>query len=166
MSETIAIVDEKDKVIGKDDRKVIHKEGKLHREVYAFIINEKDEMLLTKAWDTKMWDCSAAGHFGWDETYEQGILRELEEEIGIKLAKDDLEEAFKIHNLNQGTNNKFIKLFVIKKTIPLEDFSIDNKEILEIKYLPIKDIKTQIEQSPEQFEERFRIAFKEYLSRS
>ena len=43
MCEKIAIVNDNDEVIGKEDRKEVHRKGLLHREAYLFIFNQENK---------------------------------------------------------------------------------------------------------------------------
>lgn len=143
-NELLAIVEECDKPIGKATRKEIHWKGLLHREVVVYIINSKKQLLLHKRADVHLWDHSSAGHFPFKDSYEQGALREVEEELGLKIKKQELLELAKerIERTSHGqVNNRFVKIFLIKKDIPLNDFKIDKEEVEEIKYFYIKELK-------------------------
>ena len=63
--------------------------------VVVFIINSKNQVLLQKRSKNKrmwpdMWDITAGGHVDAGEFGFQSVLRESEEELGIKLKKEDL----------------------------------------------------------------------------
>jgi len=83
------IVDENDKVIGKDTRKNIHKNGLLHREIHVWIYNKNGEILFQRRAKTKdtypnLLDASVGGHVEIGDDYLTTAVKELEEETGIK----------------------------------------------------------------------------------
>lgn len=162
MGEEIAIVNNNDEVIGKADRKEVHKKGLLHREAYLFIFNERGEILLTKAADTALWDCSAAGHFLVHESYTKGIIREANEELGISLKRKELEQVniFRHQEISPNKiNNRFIGLFIANLNLNITDISINKEEVSDVKYFNLKDLANTITRNPNLFEPRFILAF-------
>ena len=89
--EMVDVVDENDMVVGSAPRKGIHKTDKLHRSVHIFLINSSGRIWLEKRAENTdtfpgYYNSSAAGHVSSGESYEEGALREIEEELGIKNA--------------------------------------------------------------------------------
>jgi len=141
--EMIPIVNEKDEVIDEKPFNEVHKKGLLHRESYVYLINSKKEVLLQKRPDRNVWDHSAAGHFSKDETYEEGALREFEEELGISIKKEDLKEIGyeRFSSIRPGNHNeRFAKIYFVKKDIPLTQFNIDEWELSDVKYFGKKEL--------------------------
>ncbi len=142
--EIIAVVNENDELIGKTTRKEAHMKGLLHREAYNYLINSNKQVLLHKRADTHLWDHSSSGHFPLGQEYEEGAMREFEEELGIRLKKDEFKEIAKERmsiTSHKGKNNRFVKVFLIRKDIPIDEFSIDKEEVEEIKYFDINKLK-------------------------
>ena len=142
--EIIAVVNEKDEIIGKTTREEAHIKGLLHREAYNYLINSKNQLLLHKRADNHLWDHSSSGHFPLEEDYEEGAMREFEEELGIRLDKNAFKEITKERisiTSHKGKNNRFVKVFLIRKDIPIDEFNIDKKEVEEIKYFEISELK-------------------------
>jgi isopentenyldiphosphate isomerase len=135
--EKIALVNDKDEVIGEIFILEAHKKGLLHREAYTYLINSKKQVLLQKRKDRSIWDTSSAGHFSIKEDYLDGAQREFEEELGIKLEKEDFIEIGS-ERRNSGRderiNNRFVKIFLVKKDIPINRFKLEEKEVLEVRY--------------------------------
>lgn len=86
------LLDEQGRVIGRVRRGEVHGNPALrHRAVHIFVVNSSGDYYLQKRSRLKrvapgLWDTSVGGHVPAGETYEQGALRELEEELGIRLA--------------------------------------------------------------------------------
>ncbi len=88
MTEYFWVVDEEDRVIGRETREKCHKNRLIHRSVYIFLINSKGEFLLQKRSLLKdlypgYYTVSATGHVDYGETYDQAAQRELREELGV-----------------------------------------------------------------------------------
>ena len=86
--ELLDVVDEHDRVIGKERRGVIHAQGLMHRSAQVLVFNSRGELFLQKRSVNKdefpgLWDSSAAGHLDRGESYAHCARRELEEELGI-----------------------------------------------------------------------------------
>ena len=108
--EIIAVVNEKDEVIGQVTRKEAHITGALHRETAAYLINSKQQVLLQQRSDNNLWDHSSSGHFSFSQDYVEGAVKEFEEELGIILDKSDFKEIAKEKisvTSHQGKNNRF-----------------------------------------------------------
>ena len=141
--EIIPIVDEKDEIIDIKPISEVHKLGLLHRESYVYLINFRQEVLLQKRTDTNLWDHSAAGHFSKNESYIDGAKREFEEELGININITELEKIAyeKLTSVKPHKNNvRFAEIFIIKKNISINEFSIDHDEVKEIKYFSKQDL--------------------------
>lgn len=87
--EILDIVNEKDEVIGNASREEIYKKLLPHRIVHVLIFNSKNEMLLQLrskhvSFCPLHWSTAVGGHVQSGEDYEEGALREYEEELGTK----------------------------------------------------------------------------------
>jgi len=144
-NEIIAIVNEKDEVIAQSKRRYAHVKGLLHREICIYVINSKKQVLLHKRTDNNLWDHSCSGHV--NEDYEESAVREFEEELGIKISKNKLQEIAKEKltlTSYKVPNNRFLKIFLIKKDMPIGEFNINKEEVKEIKYYDIDELRKLI----------------------
>ena len=143
--EKLAIVNEQYDIIGEETRENIHEQGLLHREVFCYLIND-DKVLLSRRSDNQRWDHSFAGHFPYDQDYEEAATREGNEELGIQIDKDKLEELThrRITTTYQKTNDRFIKVFLYKTKKELAAYTIDPGEVAEIRYFGISEIENLI----------------------
>jgi isopentenyl-diphosphate delta-isomerase len=92
MSEEIFdIVNERDEVVGQNTRREVHARGLRHRAVHVLVFGSDGRIFLQKRSMTKdtfpgAWDSSASGHLDTGEDYDACAVRELGEELGLKIA--------------------------------------------------------------------------------
>jgi len=147
--EMIPIVNEKDEVVGIKQISEAHKHGLIHREAYVYLINLESEVLLQKRKDNGLWDHSAAGHFSEHESYIEGAKREFEEELGVNIEMIDLKEIGyeRINTIKLNKKNfRFVKIYLVKKDISLENFEIDHIEVEGIKYFSKSELQKLLQQ--------------------
>jgi 16S rRNA (adenine1518-N6/adenine1519-N6)-dimethyltransferase len=89
-AEVFDVVDENNVVIGQELRGVVHAKGLRHRAVHVFVKNKRGEIYLQKRSHLKdvhplVWDSSAAGHLDVGESYADCAVREVHEEVGIRV---------------------------------------------------------------------------------
>src|SRR5487761_2134532 len=93
MSEEIFdVVNERDEVIGQNTRREVHARGLWHRAVHVLVFNARGEVFLQKRSMKKdtargKWDSSSSGHLDSGEAYDVAAVREVREEIGMRLAQ-------------------------------------------------------------------------------
>ncbi len=93
MSEEIFdVVNEHDEVIDRKPRSEVHARGLWHRAVHVLVFNERGEVFLQKRSMQKdtakgLWDSSTSGHLDSGEDYDTCAVRELREEIGLKVTQ-------------------------------------------------------------------------------
>jgi len=84
------IVTPEGKIVGQAPRTICHgNPNLLHPVVHVHIFNSKGDLWLQKRADSKKiqpgkWDTSVGGHIASGESIEVALLREIEEEVGIK----------------------------------------------------------------------------------
>lgn len=89
MKEPIVIVNENDIPIGVAERSTIDYKTQIYRVAALWVVNTKGHVLiaqrkLTKQKDPGKWGPSVAGTVEGGETYEQNIIKEAFEEIGLR----------------------------------------------------------------------------------
>ena len=132
-NETLPVVDERDRVIGSSNREEVHSKGLLHREVYVVVLTPDKKVLLQVRKDNGKFDHSAGGHVKMGETYQEAAVRELEEELGLRVDPKELQfvekRVFRTKKKN-GWNNRFATIFILKRNIKNEDTINWNREEL------------------------------------
>jgi len=91
MSEEIFdVVNECDEVIDHRPRSEVHRLGLRHRAVHVLVFNSRGQIFLQKRSMNKdrqpgLWDSSASGHVDTGEDYDTCAVREVREELGLRL---------------------------------------------------------------------------------
>ena len=119
-----------------------------------FIENNKGQFLIQKLPNGSY--SSTGGHVLSGEAPINAIIREVKEEIGVKLNKKDIKYlGFKTIDL------PIRFLFYIKKNININRIIIDPNEVYSVEYMDVKEIKQLIKNK--QMKESHAILFKEVL---
>jgi isopentenyldiphosphate isomerase len=158
--ELIDFVDQNDKVVGNASKDEIYFKKLRHRIVHVHIFNDKGEMALQlRAKGLKFcpghWCTSVGGHVQTGESYEEGALREYEEELGVKseieFFSKDLYSAYGLE--------KFIVTFKAKSN---GGFKLESRAIEKVGFFSIDDIKKMVE-SGEKFHPELLFLLKKYF---
>ena len=141
--ELIDIVDENDKLTGKVEERWSAVEKKLWcRIVFCWLMNEKGEILLQKRTPTKKKNPNKWGKTGGQvsagETVEEAICREVKEEIGIEIPKEQI-KVIDIHKSNDK-NKRFQYNFLFVVNYKIEDYVLQKEEVAEVKYFTIEEL--------------------------
>lgn len=96
--ELLDVVDEHDRVVGQEQRRIIYDKKLNFRAINVFLENDKGQLWIPRRVANKRLfplalDMSCAGHVASGETYEQALLREVQEELGIDLTVTRYEEV-------------------------------------------------------------------------
>ncbi len=86
------VVNERDEVVGRATRREVHATGLWHRAVHILVFDSVGRVFLQKRSMSKdlspgLWDSSCSGHLDSGEDYDAAAMRELGEEIGVRIAK-------------------------------------------------------------------------------
>lgn len=148
--------------LGIKERDLVHNENLWHREVAVFIINEKNEFLIQKRAATKKQKPNmygiCAGHIDPNEEVINAAVREVHEELGVKLDKKDLEFLGIYVNDEEG-NKHFKYMYITKITTKIEDMVIQEEELSEVKYITIQELEDVIKTQ----DENYTFSKKEYI---
>ncbi len=110
--------------------------------VHCFIINSSNQILLTQ----RSFNKNRGGK--WEETHGglksgeksiNGIIRELQEEIGINVKANEL-KLVKILK----RENKFRDIYILRKDIPLCSLKYNDGEVMNCKYVSLNEFKSMI----------------------
>ncbi|MGN1182895.1 MAG: NUDIX domain-containing protein [Faecalibacillus sp.] len=148
--ELLDIVDEKGNPTGQIiEREEAHQLGIRHRTSHVWILRKIDghiQVLLQKRSDDKdsfpgFYDISSAGHIPAGVDFYSSALRELKEELGIDVLKDELidcgNRSFQFENIFHHKifkDNQVSKIFVLWKNLDESDFCFLDHEVSEVKW--------------------------------
>ena len=145
--------------IARGDKSVVLNENEHMAVGVIFIENDKGEFLIQKTSKEKGGEFSSTGgHIDSGETPLTSIKREVQEELGINVDNDKIEEyGFLLFD------KPLRFLFYLKKNIDLKDIKVQKEEVDYVKYMSIKEIKDLIESN--QMLKSHGIMFKELLNK-
>lgn len=167
MPEQVVLVTPQDRVIGLMEKMQAHHSGLLHRAFSVFLFNASGEMLLQKRASSKyhspgLWTNAVCSHPRLGETYIEAAQRRLGEELGIDTLLEKKFDFIYKAEVGQGLwEHELDYVFVGEYN---GTFCLNPKEVSEVKYRRIEDIRTDVEQFPEHYTEWFKIILKKYIS--
>jgi isopentenyl-diphosphate Delta-isomerase len=159
----VVLIDRNNKKIGVEEKMKAHIDAKLHRAFSVFVFNSKGELLIQQRAKEKyhcggLWANTVCSHPRPNESYSKATHRRLSEEMGFdcKLTKKFC-FTYKVKFDNELTENEYDCVFVGK-------FDGDPKpnpsEVVNYKWISMKDLKKDIKKSPEKYTEWLKIALK------
>jgi len=158
--ELIEICDAAGNLTGEQKMKSeAHLDGSWHRAAHVWLYNFRGELLLQlraaeKTLYPSVWDVSAAGHVGVGEKPIIAALRELEEELGLQVAPEDLEFFKVVKNsppFSGFKNNEFYHVYFCEYAGSLDELILQPEEVDQVKYFTISEIERQLEHDQENF---------------
>lgn len=125
---------------------VRHQDKLLEDEYYlleqAWILNNENKILLTRRSLNKsyggMWEATT-GHVKSGETDLEGIQREVSEELGLNIKKNEFKF---IKSLIR--NQAILDVWVVRKNIELEDLKLKDDEVMGVKFVSISEFKEML----------------------
>ncbi len=152
----IPIVDENDNIIDYKERDLIGKND-IYRVSALWITNSKGEVLLaqrhrTKSHDPLKWGPAVAGTVEKDESYIENIIKEAEEELGLKDIKPQQGPKLRM----KGNYNFFVQWFYLTIDKDISEFIIQENEVEKVKWFSVEELKRLINQNSEIFIPSFR----------
>jgi isopentenyldiphosphate isomerase len=121
--EIFDVVDDQDRIIGQDTRSRIHRLKLKHRAVHVLVFNSRGDLFLQKRSLNKdsspgLWDSSAAGHLDKGEGYDKCAMRELEEELGLRVMQPP-ERLLKL-DACEDTGHEFVWVYRLNHDGPFK----------------------------------------------
>jgi len=145
----IIIVDEDDVEIGFKERDSLDDKD-IYRVSALWLINEKGEILLAqraldKKKDPGMWGPAVAGTVEEGESYKKNIIKEAEEELGLK----EIRPTEGLKSRLRKPHNHFTQWFVLK--VKGRDKFNFNDEVEGVKWFSREELLKSIKDNPENF---------------
>lgn len=148
MSEMIDVFDGNHKYVGQEERLSVHKKGMWHQTFHCWIVGERSTerfvVLQLRALKKKnypnMLDITAAGHLEAGELPEDGI-RELEEELGVKVTSKSLRYLGIKHDIADEPggiqNREFAHVYLLRDDRTLAEYHLQEDEVSGLVSLPL-----------------------------
>jgi len=167
-SEFVDIVDENGNELGvKKEKSKVHIDGDWHKGAHVWILKD-NKILLQRRSSRKhffpnCFDVACGGHVKSGENFEETLVRELKEELGLSEKKENLIflEKRKQISVNRAKNlisREILGVFLLKFDNNLKNLELDKSEISEVRFFGIDELKSQLKNRPEMF-----VADKEYF---
>lgn len=154
MDELIDILDANGNPTGTTELKSkAHRLGLFHATVHIWLYTQTGELLLQQRAGNKdtfplLWDVSVAGHIGAGEKAELSAIREIEEEIGLKVSMADLEKigVFKSMQTHGDTlqDNEFHHTFLCALKVPFGLLKKQESEVADLKLIPLMHFEQEL----------------------
>jgi isopentenyl-diphosphate Delta-isomerase len=150
----ITIVDENDNEIGTKERTEITSTD-IYRVSAAWIVNSKGEVLLAqRSYNKKnapgQWGPAVAGTVEDGETYQENIIKEMEEELGVKNVKVTIGPKILVqgkHTLYTHYTQWFTAC--LNKTIA--ELSLDKNEVEKVAWLKKDELLKDYKNNPDKY---------------
>lgn len=159
MDELIDIFDSNGIITGKTAMKSeAHRNGWFHQTVHIWFFTFDGQVLLQKRGKDKdiyplLWDVSVAGHIGAGEEFEISAIREVKEEIGLKITIDQLEKIGVFKSIQKHHNKlidcEFHHTYVCELKVSLENLQKQESEVEELKLVSIDQFYSDVSNNKE-----------------
>ena len=141
--EQVDVYNDKHEKLGYTKSRNELEDGEYRLSCFVWIINDNNEILIQQRLATakkcpNMWETASGGAIAMD-TPLTGALRELEEELGIKVSKDELKYL--------GTfvrTKDFVEVFLLKKNISIAELHLQQDEVQDAKWVQISEFEELI----------------------
>ena len=159
---------EDDQQLGLMGKMEAHKKAILHRAFSIFVFNKKGELLLQqraldKYHSPGLWTNTCCSHQRDGESNIEAGQRRIQEEMGFHC---ELKELFwfvyKAAFDNGLTEHELDHVMIGSYE---DDPIINQEEVASFKWMPLEDVKKDMQEQPELYTEWFKIIFKEYDQR-
>jgi len=144
--ELLFVVDEDNNPLTPKPRKEVHRKGYWHRTAHIWILNDQKQILCQKRSILKdsspgKWEPFFGGHMAPGEDYTENALIELEEELGIKSAKEDL-HLYTIFKCESSTEYQGVHYLIWNGDIT--SLHLEKDEIDHVEWMTLDDLYTKI----------------------
>jgi isopentenyl-diphosphate delta-isomerase len=152
--ELIDVLDKNGRPTGEQKTKLQIFDGRDYRNVvHVWLINSEGQLLVQQRahkglWDD-LWDVSVGGGVSAGEEPAYSGVRELEEELGVKIKESEFiklgvwETSKPLPEMNKKTY-EFSHTFLLKKDIDLSKLTLEPKEVVQVKYMQLNELKNVV----------------------
>jgi len=161
-NQQVILVDQYDNALGSMDKMEAHKRGLLHRAFSIFIFNSSGEMLLQqrafiKYHSAGLWSNACCSHPYPEEEVKLAAARRLNEELGFDTPLKKIFDFIYQASFENGlVENEFDHVLVGCYDGGIK---MNSEEVNDYAFKPIAEIRLELEVSPENYTEWFKISF-------
>jgi dipeptidase E len=144
--ELVDVIDEEGRTIGVVTRQEMRQRRLLHRCSYVLLFNQAGELFVHLRTATKdvypsHWDLAIGGVVSAGETFEQGVQRELLEEVGVHA---EVTQLFPFHYSDENSSLQAI----VYRAVHDGPFTLQAEEIVRGEFMPVSTIKERASREP------------------
>ena len=148
----IPIVDKEDRVIAYKDRAEVDFSRDIFRSASLWITNSKGEILLAqRKYDKKIdpgkWAEAVGGTVEGHDSYEETVIREAEEELGLR--RLSLQQAPK--QFISTPCLYFVQWYRAVIDIPIHELRIQPEELEAVRWISKKDLEQDLREQPDKY---------------
>lgn len=154
MDERVDILDPTGRYTGQTALKsVAHRQGLFHPTVHVWCYYPNGKVLLQQRGRDKethplLWDVSVAGHVGAGEAIRAAAVREAEEELGLRIKADELEEIGVFKSVQRHRDDlldcEFHHSFLYVPEVPPESLRLQQSEVEGLKTIPLLQLADEV----------------------
>lgn len=143
--EMVFVVDENNNPLKPELRSIAHKNGLWHRTTGIWVLNKRKQILCQKRSMNKdvkpgYWEAFFGGHVGPQEEYLDSAVSEVQEELGISIAKTDL-IPYKVLKSDKPSHREFQHVFALFLQDDQNTFQFEKDEIDELMWKELEEVR-------------------------
>lgn len=153
------VVNERDEPVRRATRRDVHANGWWHRAVHVLVFDRAGRVFLQKRSMLKdlspgLWDSSCSGHLDAGEDYDVAAVRELGEEIGLRLTAGERPARWFRIEACEPTGWEFVWVYRLEHEGPL---TLDPLEIQYGEWVAPAEVSVRVARRPEDFCPSFKL---------
>jgi isopentenyl-diphosphate delta-isomerase len=147
----IAIVNENDEIIGYWERGSTSEED-ICRVSALWLTNSRGEILIAKRHRNKFyhpgtWGPAVAGTVEVGESYEDNIIKEAKEELGLENIKPKIGPKIRVDDVHPF----FLQWYTMTADKKLNEFKLQSEEVEGVDWISLEELERQLKEQPEKF---------------
>lgn len=168
IQQNVILVDGNDREVGLMEKMEAHRKGLLHRAFSVLVFNENGELLLQRRAFGKyhsegLWTNTCCSHPYPGETVLEAGKRRLFEEMGFSCELSEVFSFIYKAELENGLTEHELDHVIVGFSEETPHLNLE--EVSAFKWMPIDEIKADMDHNPSQYTAWFRILIKEHESK-
>ena len=168
MNEQFETFDESGNPLGTQPRSKVHREGLWHRAANVFLFTSEGKLIIQRRQLSKdvwpgAWDLSVAEHLKPGETFEDGAMRGLREELGVEgVELEPLGDISKSRLEVEASDVRDFEFQQSYRAVFSGSPSPNPDEVMEIRAVSLGELESAFRQRPQEFTPWFRQRVEEF----